>query len=171
MTNRKGFSLVEVIVSITVVVIVSISSVAVIYTSTKIVDFGYDQYWATSEVNNLKECLVTDHFSTDAGSSLEFYFGEKSEYYAFNHKSIEDMRNNVANINESMEMDTFHFSYDEDYQLLENQQTTASYRISFVYNKNTGGFTVRAVRINPFNETEVQELYIMEEEIMIGVEV
>ena len=55
MTNRKGFSLVEVIVSITVVVIVSISSVAVIYTSTKIVDFGYDQYWATSEVNNLKE--------------------------------------------------------------------------------------------------------------------
>ena len=85
MTNRKGFSLVEVIVSITVVVIVSISSVAVIYTSTKIVDLGYDQYWATSEVNNLKECLVTDHFSTDAGSSLEFYFGEKSEYCAFNH--------------------------------------------------------------------------------------
>ena len=170
MTNRKGFSIIEVIVSIVVVVIVSISSISVIYTSTKIVDFGYDQYWATSEVNNLKECLISDHFSTTSGSSLEFYFGTKSEYFAFNHKSIEDLQNNVADINASMEMDTYHFSYDKKYKLLDNQQTNASYRISFAYNKNTGGFTVRAIRINPFNETEVQELYLMDEEIVIGVE-
>ena len=181
MTNRKGFSMVEVIVSIVVVVIVSISSISVIYTSTKIVDLGYDQYWATLEVNNLKESLISDHFSPAEGSSLKFYFGERPEYFAFNHKSIEDMQNNVTNINAHMEMDTYHFSYDKDYKLLDDQESSAAYyRISFVYNKNTGGFTVRAIRMNPFRpfenalETpdapEVQELYLMDEEIVIGVE-
>ena len=171
MTNRKGFSMVEVIVSIVVVVIVSISSISVIYTSTKIVDLGYDQYWATSEVNNLKECLISDHFSTNADSSLKFYFGEKTEYFAFNHKSIEDMQNKVTDVNASMEVDTYHFTYDDEYKLLEDQESNVDsyYRISFIYNKNTGGFTVRAIRLNPFDSAQVQELYLMDEEIVIGV--
>ena len=69
-----------------------------------------------------------------------------------------------------MEMDTYHFSYDEEFALIDDQQAAASYRVSFAYNKNTGGFTVRAIRVNPFDKTEVQELYLMDEEVVIGVD-
>ena len=81
------------------------------------------------------------------------------------------MQNKVTDVNASMEVDTYHFTYDDEYKLLEDQESNVDsyYRISFIYNKNTGGFTVRAIRLNPFDSAQVQELYLMDEEIVIGV--
>ena len=106
---RKGFTIVEVIVSLTVLVIVSVSSIAVVYTSTLLVDKSYDQYWAIREVGNLKECLINDRFKDDG--ALKFYFGETSTYVQ-NNRTMKSMLEDEHNDETDLSYNTYHFSYD-----------------------------------------------------------
>ena len=145
MRNNKGFSILEAVIAMAVILTVSIGAISAIVTANRITDKSSAQYFAANEVNNLKECFINDGFKVGENSALAFYFGNKRQPFRLTKK------NNCY---------VYSFYYDEDMKLLPGANTGYCC-VRFTVTKDMKCENMCAYRINDNNPDEVQYLYEM----------
>lgn len=147
MRNNKGFSILEAVIAMSVIMIVSVGAISAIVTANKISDKSNTQYFAVNEVNNLKECFISDNFAVGEGSALAFYFDDTSQPFRLTENSTKNCY-------------VYSFYYDEDMKLLPGANTGYCC-VRFTVTKDMKCANMCAYRINENNPDEVQYLYEM----------
>lgn len=147
MRNNKGFTILEAVIAMSVIMIVSVGAISAIVTANKISDKSNMQYFAVNEVNNLKECFISDSFAVGEGSALALYFDDIRQPFRLTENSSKGCY-------------VYSFYYDEYMNLLYDSNTGYCC-VRFTVTKDMKRANMCAYRINENNPDEVQYLYEM----------
>lgn len=134
---KRGFTLVETIVAITLIVVVSAFALSSVTYTEKLSDSNSAKVFFMRELDCYIQCYISDGFDLSSGSALAFYLGDG--FY--------------CDDNSGDGKTTYSFFYDGDFKLIaseEKRDQTVFMIVADVY--SGGGFKAGAMRVKSGQE-------------------